>query len=116
MEKKNFEIDYDKERDIMSIHSRGAKSKFSFDISLPKGDFVIDFGYDGKIVGIEFFNASAYFPGLEKVNISKLNVALAVRYSNDWAEIGLEISSPELEKPFSRMIISPYNKEFVVKN
>lgn len=116
MAEKKFEINYSRDVDIISIVEKGKKSKFSFDISLPKGDFVLDFGFDGRIVGLEFFNASSYFPGLEKVDVNKLEASLSISYGKDWAEIRLEISSPELDKPLSNMIISPYNKELIIKN
>ena len=58
-------VDYDKEEDILSLSKEGNKVKFSLDLEFPKGDFVIDYGFDGKIVGIEFFNASSYFPMLK---------------------------------------------------
>lgn len=116
MAEKNFKISYDVENDIISIFEKGAKSKFSFDISLPKGDFVLDFGFDGKIVGLEFFNASAYFPGLNKIDKNKLDANLNIVYGKDWAEVHLEISSPELGKPLTNMIISPYNKDLIIES
>ena len=67
MEKKSIEIGFDKDEDLISLFVSGKKSKFSFDIELPKGDIVVDFGFNGEVVGLEFFNASEYFPVLRKI-------------------------------------------------
>ena len=74
MEKENIEINYDKEENIISLFKAGARVKFSFDISLPNGDIVVDYDFNGLIVGVEFFNASSYFPILNKIKDIKIIV------------------------------------------
>lgn len=71
MEKEDIKVDYDKEEDMFRLFRIGSKIKFSLDIELPRGDIVIDFDFNGKVVGLEFFNASSYFP------ILNLNLTLA---------------------------------------
>jgi len=69
MAEKNIKVDYDNEEDIMHISREGDKVKFSFDIELPNGDIIVDFGFDGRVVGLEFFDASGHFPFLRILKI-----------------------------------------------
>lgn len=115
MEKKSFKVSYDSNEDIISLHSEGNKSKFSFDLELPKGDVVIDYGFDGSIVGLEFFNASEYFPFLNKVkDNAKLIGRFSVQYGRNWAQITFSISAPGATNQISTSIISPYNKNMIL--
>src|SRR3989344_4691993 len=110
MYKEHFKVSYDSDEDIISLHSEGAKSKFSFDLELPNGDVVIDYGNDGLIVGLEFFNASNYFPFLKKVkNYAKLSGRFNVQYGRNWAQISFSISTPGITEQGNNSIISPYN-------
>ena len=115
MEKKNIEVIYDKEEDILSLFVNSKKSKFSFDIELPKGDIIVDFGFNGEVVGLEFFNASEYFSFLRKVKSSKLKGKLNAQYGSNWVQIFYELSAPGIKKTISNSLISPYNKEIIVK-
>ena len=117
MEKKSFKVSYDSYENIISLHSEGAKSKFSFDLELPNGDVVIDYGNDGLIVGLEFFNASNYFPFLKKVkNSTKLNGRFSVQYGRNWAQISFTISAPGIPNQVNNSIISPYNKRMILSH
>ena len=117
MAEENIRVDFDKEEDIISLFRIGKKSKFSLDFELPRGDIVVDYGFDGSIVGIEIFNASNYFPVLKKVDASeKLKGKLVIQYGRNWAQISFEISSTQLKNPISNSIISPYNKEIILEH
>src|SRR3989344_2852078 len=117
MEKKSFKVSYNSDEDIISLHSEGAKSKFSFDLELPNGDVVIDYGNDGLIVGLEFFNASNYFPFLNKVkNPAKLSGRFSVQYGRNWAQISFEISAPGMPSVINNSIISPYNRQIILNH
>jgi uncharacterized protein YuzE len=67
MAKESVRVDYDKKEDIISLFRNGKKSKFSFDLELPNGDIVVDYGFSGEVVGLEIFNASNYLPLLKKI-------------------------------------------------
>ena len=115
MAEESIKVNFDKEEDIISLFRIGKKSKFSLDFELPNGDIVVDYGFDGSIVGLEIFNASNYFPVLKKVEVSeKLKGNLIVQYGRNWAQIFFEISSPRLKNPISNSIISPYNKKIIL--
>lgn len=115
--KENFEIMYDKEEDIISLVKQGEKSKFSFEISLPKGDIVIDYGFNSQIIGLEMFNASEYIPALKQIlDIKKLEGKMSVQYGPNWAQISFSISSPELKEPILQSINAPYNKNLIKEN
>ena len=113
--RKNIEISFDKDEDLLSIFVSDKKSKFSFDIELPKGDIVVDFGFKGEVVGLEFFNASAYFPLLKSVKeINKLKGNFNVQYGANWAEIHYELSIHGMKEKISDRLISPYNRKLIV--
>jgi uncharacterized protein YuzE len=117
MEKENIRVDFDRENDIISLFVAGKKSKFSMDFELPKGDIIVDYGFDGSIVGIEIFNASGYLPMLKKIKSDRgLNGNLSVQYGRNWAQISFGILSPALKNPISNSIISPYNKKIILEN
>lgn len=59
-------IDYDKENDILWVYS-GEKVKDSLEID----NFVIDFSFDNKVVGVEISNASEVLSKLALVKVSK---------------------------------------------
>ena len=114
MAERNFKVDYDKEEDMLHI-SRGEKVKFSFDIDLPQGDIVVDFGFNGQIIGLEFFDASNYFPFLKKAKQEKIKAKMSIQYGSNWAQINYEISVPGV-KPISKDIISPYNRKLILEH
>lgn len=116
MEKENIKVSYDKEEDMFSLFRIGSNVKFSLDIALPKGDIIVDFDFSGKVVGLEFFNASNYLPVLKEIDIKSISAKMSIQYGHDWAQISYEILSPELKQPISNSIISPYNKELILKN
>ncbi len=116
MEKESVRVSFDKEEDIVSLFREGKKVKFSFDFELPKGDIVVDYGFNGEIVGMEIFNASDYFPELKKIKPDvKLNGKLSVQYGSNWAQIFFEISAPGIKTNISNSIISPYNKKIILE-
>jgi len=115
MAKKNVKVNYDEDSDMISLFLEDSRSKFSVDISLPKGEIIIDFGFNGQIVGLEFFNASNYFPFLKNLKGEKIKANLKVQYGKEWAEINYEIFT-QGAKPVSNIIISPYNKELILQN
>lgn len=116
MEKENIRISFDREHDIFSLFRIGSNVKFSFDIELPKGDIVVDFDFNGHIVGLEFFNASQYFPILKQIDVNKLKAKMSIQYGSNWAQIFYELSSPELKQPILNSIISPYNKKIILEH
>ncbi len=116
MAKEDIKISFDREQDIISLFRNGKKSKFSFDLELPKGDIVVDYGFNGEIIGLEIFNASDYIPILKKIKSNaELKGKLRVQYGRNWAQIYFEISSPGM-KPISNNIISPYNKNIILRH
>src|SRR3989338_9161372 len=61
-------LSYDKENDILVIH-RGFTSDEKFKGNIDVGDIVLDVSTNGKIRGIEVFNASQFLkPFVEKGN------------------------------------------------
>jgi uncharacterized protein YuzE len=115
MEKKSILIDYDKEEDMISLFKEGSKSKVSFDLDLPNGNIVVDYDFNGHIVGIEFFNASNYFPMLKNIsNFKNLKASLSVQYNKNWVQISYAIFFPDISKPIENIINVPYNKELIL--
>lgn len=109
----NTEIDYDSDEDILYL-GKNEKVKFSIDISIPKGDIIIDFDHNGLVNGIEIFNASQHFPSAKgKFNEIK-DVNLNVNYGVKWLLIQLLLYIPGIEQPLTSNIYSPYNKELIV--
>ena len=116
MEKQNIKVSHDKEEDIISLFREGSRVKFSFDLALPKGDIVLDYDFNGYIVGLEFFNASSYFPFLKKsLNTSNLKAKMSIQYGSNWAQISYELSLPNM-KPVSNLINAPYNKKLILEH
>lgn len=113
MAKENIKIDYDQDEDFIHLSKGNANVKFSFDIELPSGDIVVDFGFNGQIVGLEFCNASNYFPFLKNLKNKKIKGNMSVQYGRNWAQIIYEIHTPG-QKPVSNRLISPYNKQMVL--
>lgn len=61
------EVSYDEENDLLYVGYKGRKVKDSLEID----KFVIDFGVDGEMVGVEVFDASKVIKGLNQSNITK---------------------------------------------
>lgn len=117
MAKEDILVDYDKEEDIFSLFKEGKKSKFSLDLEMPIGDFVIDYGFDGMIVGIEFFNASSYFPVLKELSdVKQLKASMSIQYGSNWAIISYKIYSPDIKQPIISYINAPYNKKLILQH
>ncbi len=117
MEKKDIEVSYDMEEDILSLFRKGNKAKFSFDIELPKGDIIVDYGFNGQVVGLEFFNASEYFPVLKKVKPrGKLKGRFSAQYGRNWVQIFYEIEIPGVKQHLSNSLISPYNRHLILEH
>lgn len=117
MAKENIIIDYDKDEDFLSLSKEGKKVKFSLDLELPNGDLVVDYGFDGQIAGIEFFNASSYFPNLK--NVSDMNEAkaiMSIQYGPNWAMIKYAIYLPNAKDPIVSYITAPYNKKLILEH
>lgn len=116
MEKENIKVSYDKDEDIISLFKEGNKVKFSFDIALPKGDFVIDYDFNGHIAGIEFFNASSYFPMLKDINDENIKATMSVQYGANWAQISYSLFIPGMKQPIVNIVNAPYNKQLILEN
>ena len=114
MEKANIQVDFDKMEDMLSLFRKDSRAKFSFNIELPNGDIIVDFGSDGHIIGLEFFNASSYFPLLKNLVNQKINAKMSIQYGKEWAQIYYEISVPEKNIMLKQSIVSPYGKELIV--
>ena len=115
MAERNIKVSYDKEEDLLHVLRENEKIKFSFDIELPQGDLVVDFGFNGQIIGLEFCDASDYFPFLKKINENKVRAKMSIQYGSNWARIKYEISAPGV-KPVVKEIISPYNKRMILEH
>lgn len=63
-------VDYDKKNDILYVN-KGEKVKDSLQID----DFVIDFSYDNKIVGMEILDASKEISSLIERTLDKKDLA-----------------------------------------
>jgi uncharacterized protein YuzE len=115
MAKENIRLSYDNEEDIFSLFKEGSKVKFSFDVNLPQGDIVIDYDFQGLIVGLEFFNASSYFPQLKIVDIKNLKAGFSVKYGPTGAQISYLIFLPNISQPIAGFIPAPYNKKMILE-
>lgn len=63
---KKAKVDYDEENDILWIYS-GDKIRDSLEID----NFIIDFSYEDKIVGVEILDASEVLSNMSLVKLSK---------------------------------------------
>lgn len=117
MEKKQINVDYDKDEDMLSLFKKDRKAKFSQEINLPDGDIIVDFSSDGLVAGLEFFNASNYFPQIKKIiNNNEIKASMSVKYGKNAINIFYMILIPQ-ENPIAKeMIISPYSKQLIVDN
>lgn len=117
MAKENIKISYDKEEDIISLFKEESKSKFSFELELPKGNIIIDYDFNGYIVGLEFFNASKYFPFLNELeDIDNLRASMSVQYGINWAQISYIFYIPNSRQNFVSFINAPYNKKIILEH
>lgn len=114
MGKGNIAVNYDQQEDILSIFDSSKKVKFSLDIELPKGDIVVDFGMDGRIVGLEFFNMSKYHPELKVKDLENIKANLSVQYGPNYAQINYVLLAKG--KKIANGIVSPYNKELILQH
>ena len=110
-------IGYDKEEDMFSLFKKDRKAKFSQEINLPDGEMIVDFSSDGLVAGIEFFNASKYFPQLKKIsNKDNIKSQMSVKYGENAISIFYVILLPEEIKISKEVIISPYSKKLILEN
>lgn len=116
MAKGNVKVTYDKENDILSLFREGEKSKFSFDIELPKGDIIVDFGFNGEIVGLEIFNALDYLPALKDMKKGDLRAEMSVQYGRNWAQVFYVLHIPGVKQPVSNSLISPYSRKIILEH
>jgi uncharacterized protein YuzE len=110
---KQIIINYDKDEDILSLFKKDRKAKFSQEINLPDGDLIVDYSSDGFVAGLEFFNASNYFPKIKKAD--NIKARMSVRYGKNAVIIFYAILIPQEEPVSKELIISPYNKELILE-
>jgi len=115
MEKEQIIIDYDKDEDILSLSKKDRRAKFSQEINLPDGDLIVDFSSDGLVAGLEFFNASKYFPQIRKVIKSNIKAKMSVRYGKNAIIIFYAISISKENSIIKELIISPYSKKLILE-
>ncbi len=116
MEKAEIKVMYDKDEDMLSLFKEGRKAKFSHDMNLPDGNLIVDFSSDGLVAGLEFLNASNYFPSLKKANGNQIKAKMSVKYGENAIYIYYVILIPGQAPMSKEMIISPYSKELIVEN
>ena len=116
MEKAEIKVMYDKDEDMLSLFKEGRKAKFSQEIDLPDGNLIVDFASDGLVAGLEFFNASNYFPLLKKVDEKQIKAKMSVKYGKNAVYIFYAILLPGEKPLIKEMIISPYSRELIVEN
>ncbi len=113
---KQIKVIYDKYEDMLSLFKKDRKAKFSQEINLPEGEIIVDFSSDGLVAGLEFFNASKYFPSIKKMLNGEIKARMSVKYGKNAIYIVYAILVPQ-ESPISKeMIISPYSKELILEN
>jgi len=115
MVKEDILIDYDEEEDLLALSFASQKVKFSFYIELPNGDFIINYGFDGRIVGLEFSNASSFFPKIKDINIDKAKAKINVKYGRGWAQIFYCIIAENIQQNIQGIIPVPYNREMILE-
>jgi uncharacterized protein YuzE len=73
-----IKADYDQKWDILYLHKEGEKTKFSIEVL---NNFVIDVGFDGRVVGLEVLNASKTLKVAknELKNIKKAKISTIIR-------------------------------------
>jgi uncharacterized protein YuzE len=71
-------VDYDQKFDILYIYKEEEKAKFSIEAL---NNFVIDIGFNGKVVGLEILNASKFLKVSknELKNIKKAKLSTLVK-------------------------------------
>ncbi len=117
MEKAEIKVMYDKDEDILSLFKENRKAKLSQEINLPDGDLVVDFSSDGLVAGLEFFNASNYFPFLKNVKVNNIRAKMSIKYGENAINIFYNVmASGEKDLPLKQIIISPYSKKLVLEH
>ena len=89
------EVSYDKEYDILYIYKK-EKVKHSLEIL---GNFVVDIGLSGKVVGVEIFEASKMLK-IPKSNLSKLDSVKLSSFVKDGMMaviLGIKLRNQEIE-------------------
>lgn len=107
---KNFEVFYEEVEDILYIGNKETV-KFSIDLALPSGDIVVDIGNNGKITGLEVFNATKFFSmirnELKNVKTAEINAI----YSPSYTSISINLGTNDAIK--SNLVI-PYSKNLSI--
>lgn len=112
MEKYNIQVDYDEESDFLRMYkNKDKKTKVSMEI----GDLIIDFGFDGKVTGIEFSNAKKFFSAVNLLGKGKLSGKFYITYNKNSLEIKYVLFIHG-RPPFSERILTHYNKESILAN
>lgn len=108
---KTFEVAYDEIEDILYLGSK-EKIKFSIDLALPSGDIVVDVDNNGKISGLEIFNATDFFSKLSKTLKTIKNAQLKMIYSPSYTSININLITKE-DVVKSNLVI-PYSKNLLL--
>jgi uncharacterized protein YuzE len=89
-------VDYDQKWDILYVYKEGEKAKFSIEAL---ENFVIDIGFDGKVVGLEIQNASKTLKVAknELKNIKKAKIATFIKNKIYGVICGLQLEKTILE-------------------
>lgn len=109
---KIFKVSYNKEEDIIYLGGE-EKIKFSIDLALPSGDAVVDIGYDSQIKGIEIYNATKFFPSMQKELENIKNAIIRIIYTPSYSSLFISLNLKK-ETSFTNLII-PYSKELVIQ-
>ena len=116
MEKAEIKVMYDKDEDILSLFKEGRKAKLSQEINLPDGDMIVDFASDGLVAGLEFFNASNYFPFLDNAKIESMKAKMSVKYGKNAIIIFYNVMASGKKELSKEIVISPYSKKMILEN
>ncbi|MFA7708174.1 MAG: DUF2283 domain-containing protein [Candidatus Pacearchaeota archaeon] len=105
---KNFKVTYEEIEDILYL-GKEEKVKFSLDLALPSGDIVVDIGSDGKIAGLEVFNATEFFSMLSKELQNIKDAEIKVIYSPSYTSMSINLETKKDLVKSSNLVI-PYSK------
>ena len=91
-----MKYDYDFIGDSLYIKKSGSKVKSSIEIG---DEYVLDMGYDGRVIGVEIFNASKKF-GLKRDILKKINrVNLVSKFSRNLLIVSISAYIPNIKIP-----------------
>ena len=104
-------MDYDFQNDI--FYSRPVRRSYEYSEQI--GDFVIDFDKNGKIIGLEVFNASTYF---DKPKIFLKNVfshTVKIEISEKYISIRIGVLSKQRNKEVDSLLNLEKVNEFALE-